>query len=1512
MSGLFDPEPARAADPVIAAAGDIACGPQSRGGSCREKATSDILVSLDNGGGLSAVLPLGDIQYECGELSNFRSRYDPTWGRVLGKTHPVIGNHEYSTAPSNTSCESSQTQSGAPGYFRYYGQAATPLDPSCTAGCRGYYSFDLGSWHLIALNSNCSRIGGCSAGSAQERWLRDDLARTNKSCILGYMHAPRYSSGGRQTSSVQGLWEALYDARADVLLTGHDHTYERFAKAGRGTSSAVDPVPDSKGIRQFVVGTGGRNHTSFTTLRSLSEVRNSDTFGVLRMTLRATSYEWRFIPESGKTFSDSGTTGCNAKAGSPPSDRTPPTASISQPADGATVTGTVAVSATASDDVGVADVQFKLDGANLGAPDLTAPYSITWDTSTVANGSHTLTAVARDAAGNTSLPSTVGVTVDNPAPPPSPISLVRQATGTLLGGTTLAIPVQPTAAGSALVASIAIAAGSSKSVTGVTDSAGGSWVKGPVGFQSGSNTRIELWYRAGVPAGITSVNAALSASGTASANVSEWSGVVTTTPLDGQAGRGNPSSTTASTPSLTTVNADDVVIGALNYSGSTGATLTAGGFTPLSTFSVNTTNGRAAYRIVSNPGTHQASWTLPAAAASGTAILALKGNPLPPPDTTPPTVTVTNPAPGNVSGTVQLRADALDEGSVAGVRFEVDSNPVGVEDMTAPYTADWDTSALANGSVHAVTAIATDAAGNSATSAAVSVTVDNGPPPDTTPPTVSVTAPQAGSFVQGTVPLAASASDTAGVASVEFKIDGVSAGTDDTSPYEASWDTSGLAEGSTHTVTAVALDVNGNSATSSDITVTVDTTDPTVSVTNPADGDTVMSPTLTATASDVGGGGVVGVQFRLDSTIDIGAEDTAAPYEASWDTSALAEGSSHTITAVARDAAGNNTESAPVSVTVTNVPPPDTTPPTVSVTAPLDGAAVKGSVPVRATASDNRGVVGVRFELDGNPLGAEDGDAPYSVDWDTAGASEGAHAITAVARDAAGNETVAAAINVTVDNTAPSVTITAPDGLAILAGSVSLEASALDTDGSGVASVQFKLDGAELGNADATDPYSMNWDTTTAANGLHLLSAVAVDTAGNVTSSAPVAVEVFNPPPLDATNPTVSVSAPSEGDNVRGTVALAATADDNAGVVGVQFTVNGQDLGAEDSTAPYTGTWDTATGVADGLHTVVAVARDAAGNTSSDSVQVTVDNTAPTASITNPAPGPVSGTVSVQADAGDPGGSGVDSVRFELDGASLGSADSTAPYSTSWDTTQASTGTHTLQAIATDKAGNATPSASVAVTVDNAPPAPAVSFVRQATASISSGTSLRVPVGASAAGDTLVASIAVATGGSKSVVSVSDSAGGTWTKGPVGFLSGSNTRIELWFRTGAPAGITTVTATLSAGAAASANVSEWSGVASTSPVDAQAARGNASSTLASTPSVTTSGAGVVIGAVNYLGSASSTLTTSGLTALTSFSVGTVNGRAAYRIVSAPGSQSAAWALASAAPSGAAILALKAG
>ena len=212
-----------AGDPVIAAAGDVACDPSSSSfnggngtsGACRQRYTSDILVN----GGFAAVLPLGDIQYYCGGYQAWLQSYDLSWGRVKSITRPAVGNHEYLTS-GGTDCNSANA--GAAGYFRYFGTAAGLPG-------QGYYSFNVGAWHLIALNSNCSSAGGCGTSSAQGLWLQADLAANRNLCTLAYWHIPLFSSGGRANSNTQALWQILYNNSVEVVLNGHDHIYERFA-----------------------------------------------------------------------------------------------------------------------------------------------------------------------------------------------------------------------------------------------------------------------------------------------------------------------------------------------------------------------------------------------------------------------------------------------------------------------------------------------------------------------------------------------------------------------------------------------------------------------------------------------------------------------------------------------------------------------------------------------------------------------------------------------------------------------------------------------------------------------------------------------------------------------------------------------------------------------------------------------------------------------------------------------------------------------------------------------------------------------------------------------------------------------------------------------------------------------------------------------------------------------------------------------------------------------------------
>jgi hypothetical protein len=272
-------------DPVIAAAGDIACSPGGRTSStaCRQGSTAAMLAR----GGFDAILALGDDQYEAGSLRDYRRGYGPAWGRFKAVTYPVPGNHEYGT-------------SGAAGYYAYFGARAG--DPA-----KGYYSFDIGAWHLIALNSNCSAIGGCGASSLQVKWLHADLASHRSACTLAYWHHPRFSSGIHgDDNAYDAFWRALYAAGADLVLVGHDHDYERFAPQTPGAEA--DPA---RGIREFVVGTGGRSVYPFLFARPNSQVRHSGTFGVLGLTLHPRGYDWRFEGVAGSTFSDSGSDMCH-------------------------------------------------------------------------------------------------------------------------------------------------------------------------------------------------------------------------------------------------------------------------------------------------------------------------------------------------------------------------------------------------------------------------------------------------------------------------------------------------------------------------------------------------------------------------------------------------------------------------------------------------------------------------------------------------------------------------------------------------------------------------------------------------------------------------------------------------------------------------------------------------------------------------------------------------------------------------------------------------------------------------------------------------------------------------------------------------------------------------------------------------------------------------------------------------------------------------------------------------
>jgi hypothetical protein len=263
-------------DPVLIGAGDICI----TSGIANAQATAAILGANPS----AAIFTAGDNSNESGTSDQYSDCIAKTWGVYKDRTHPVPGNHDYAT-------------SGAAPYYAFYGAAAGTAS-------KGYYSYDLANdWHVISLNAMCAEVGGCGAGSPQETFLRNDLAANAGKHIIAIWHMPSFSSGGANGNSTafRAWWDDLYAAHADLVINGHDHDYERFAL--QSPAAAADP----NGIREFVVGTGGASQIPMGTIRANSQVRSTGTFGVLKLTLHAQSYDWQFIPVAGRTFADSGT-----------------------------------------------------------------------------------------------------------------------------------------------------------------------------------------------------------------------------------------------------------------------------------------------------------------------------------------------------------------------------------------------------------------------------------------------------------------------------------------------------------------------------------------------------------------------------------------------------------------------------------------------------------------------------------------------------------------------------------------------------------------------------------------------------------------------------------------------------------------------------------------------------------------------------------------------------------------------------------------------------------------------------------------------------------------------------------------------------------------------------------------------------------------------------------------------------------------------------------------------------
>ena len=407
-----------ASDPVLAVSGDIACAPGTAPNAtrCQQAATGNAVAAI----GPDYVLPLGDTQYENGTDGEYAGSYAKTvWGAQKGISRPAAGNHEYRTA-------------GAAPYYGFFG--ANAGDP-----VKGYYSWDIRGpdnafrWHLITLNSECAQLGGgsttqgCGVGSSQEAWLKADLAANRNVCTIAYWHRPRFSSSTTTPSSTTYVpfWNDLYSAGADIVLNGHAHDYERFApQTGAGAADAA------KGLREFVVGTGGKDFHTMGPPIANSVTSNINAFGVLKLTLHAGSYDWQFVAANGYRYDDSGSGSCHS---APPSDTAPPSAPSGVTASAPTASQANLSWAASSDNVGVKNYNIYR-GSSGATPTLLATTTTAAtsypDTTVTAGTSYSYQVQAIDAAGNLSqLSGLASVTIPAAAdttPPTVPTALAAE------------------------------------------------------------------------------------------------------------------------------------------------------------------------------------------------------------------------------------------------------------------------------------------------------------------------------------------------------------------------------------------------------------------------------------------------------------------------------------------------------------------------------------------------------------------------------------------------------------------------------------------------------------------------------------------------------------------------------------------------------------------------------------------------------------------------------------------------------------------------------------------------------------------------------------------------------------------------------------------------------------------------------------------------------------------------------------------------------------------------------
>ena len=957
----------------------------------------------------------------------------------------------------------------------------------------------------------------------------------------------------------------------------------------------------------------------------------------------------------------------------PPPDTTTPTVSITKPDLNVDIRvgDTSTISASASDDVGVSSVEIYVDG-NLLTTLTTSPYNYDWDTTGVTVGDHSITAKAYDAAGNseTSIARSVNIVPQPDTIKPTVAVTAPIADASIISGDDVAITID--AADNVAVTAVEI------------------FVDGQPRSEVLSAPYTLTWNTASSSIGDHAISAAAV---DAAGNIGQTAPLtvhvvpppdITKPAVSISAPADGTSVVVTNTVSITADASDDVGVAAVEFyvDGNLQSTVTDAPYT----YVWDTTGATV--------GNHSITAKAYDATENEADSSAVTVDVLPPPDTTKPTLALLTPVDNSsiiIGNLVDITTDASDNVGVTKVEFYIDGSPRS-ETATAPYSLTWNTIGSDLGP-HTITIQAYDAAGNVGE---LSATITIIPVPDTTAPTVAITAPDAdASTIIGTpLTITADASDDFAVTKVEISIDGDLKASLTDGPYSYTWDTTDAALGM-HTIAVEAYDAAGNTKVASSTATIIpvpDTANPTVSIADPDDGIEIITGTNSFVNIDAADNfGVVKVELSIDDTVV--STLTAGPYTYDWDTTGLSLGA-HTLLAKAYDAAGNVGQSSVVNFTI--VPPPDTAAPSVAITAPSDGSStiIGDDVAITATASDNVGVSKVEFFVDGAPR-SETAAEPYALTWNTVGTSLGAHTIMVRASDAAGNASqTTTTVNIipVPDTTKPNISVTSPSaGANIITGDTT--AIALDaSDDFGVTKVEVLVDGAL--EATLTDsPYSYTWDTTGAELGDHVITASAYDAAGNVGQASSVTVTIVPPP--DVTKPVVAIATPTDGANIvtGDDIAITADASDNVGVTQVEVFIDGTSKSVLQS-APYTYTWSTSTATSLGTHTILVRASDAAGNTSDSTVIINIvpppDLTAPSAAITTPAANAsiIIGTA-VPIDVTATDDIGVTKVDFQVDAATKNS-DTTSPYSYTWDSTGASIGTHTLGVIAYDAAGNTT------------------------------------------------------------------------------------------------------------------------------------------------------------------------------------------------------------------------------